>query len=144
MGPACRSGGHGHPWSHPPEAPALYHSAQPSKAGASALSPNSLWCPHFPTFPLVLLHTPGQKGQGDRTTKPRRAGASVQLSRVQIFTTLWAAARQASLSITNSWSLLKLMPIESGMPFNHLILCRPLLLLPSVFPSIREKHHPFQ
>ena len=47
------------------------------------------------------------------------------------------AAHQASLSITNSWSLLKLMSIESVMPFNHLILCRPLLLLPSIFPSSR-------
>ena len=47
------------------------------------------------------------------------------------------AARQASLSITNSWSLLKLMSIELGMPSNHLILCHPLLLLPSIFPSIR-------
>ena len=51
--------------------------------------------------------------------------------------TPWTAARQASLSITNSWSLLKLLSIESGMPSNHLILCRPLLLPPSIFPSIR-------
>ena len=51
--------------------------------------------------------------------------------------TLWTAARQASLCITNSQSLLKLMSIESVMPSNHLILCYPLLLLPSVFPSIR-------
>ena len=51
--------------------------------------------------------------------------------------TPWAAACQASMSITNSWSLLKLMSIESVMPSNHLILCHPLLLLPSVFPSIR-------
>ena len=51
--------------------------------------------------------------------------------------TPWAAARQASLSITNSWNLLKLMSITSVMPSNHLILCRPLLLLPSIFPSIR-------
>ena len=64
--------------------------------------------------------------------------SSVQsLSHVRLFVTPWTAARQASLSITNSWSLLKLMSIESVMPFNHLILCRPLLLLPSVFPSIR-------
>ena len=49
----------------------------------------------------------------------------------------WTAARQASLSITNSWNLLKLMSIESVTPSNHLILCRPLLLLPSIFPSIR-------
>ena len=49
----------------------------------------------------------------------------------------WTAARQASLSITNSWSLLKLMSMESVMPSSHLILCRPLLLLLSIFPSIR-------
>ena len=51
--------------------------------------------------------------------------------------TPWTAALQAFLSITNSWSLLKLMAIESVMPYNHLILCHPLLLLPSIFPSIR-------
>ena len=62
---------------------------------------------------------------------------SVQaLSRVQLFVTPWTAALQASLSITNSWSLLKLTSIESVMPSNHLIFCRPLLL-PSIFPSIR-------
>ena len=59
------------------------------------------------------------------------------LSRVQLFATPWTAARQASLSITNSRSLLKLMSTELVMPSNHLILCRPLLLLPLVFPSIR-------
>ena len=58
------------------------------------------------------------------------------LSCVQLFVTLWAAARQASLSITNSQSLFKLMSIESVMPSNHLILCHALLL-PSIFPSIR-------
>ena len=64
--------------------------------------------------------------------------SSVQLlSHVQLFATPWTAARQASLSITNSWSLLRLMSIESVMPSNHLILCHPLLLLPSIFPSIR-------
>ena len=63
---------------------------------------------------------------------------SVQsLSRVQLFVTPWTAARQASPSITNSQSLLKLMSIESVMPSNRLILCCPLLLLPSIFPSIR-------
>ena len=63
---------------------------------------------------------------------------SVQsLSRVWLFTTLWTAAHQASLSITNLQSLLKLMFIESVMPSNHLILYCPLLLLPSIFPSIR-------
>ena len=63
---------------------------------------------------------------------------SVQsLSHVQLFATLWTVARQASLSITNSWNLLKLKSTESVMPSNHLILCCPLLLLPSIFPSIR-------
>ena len=60
-----------------------------------------------------------------------------QFSRVWLFATPWTEARQASLSITNSWSLLKLVCIELVMPSNHLILCRPLLLLPSIFPSIR-------
>ena len=60
-----------------------------------------------------------------------------QSSRVRLFATPWTAAHQASLSITNSRSLLKLISIESVMPSNHPILCRPLLLLPSVFPSIR-------
>ena len=63
---------------------------------------------------------------------------SVQsLSRVWLFATPWTAAHQASLSITISLSLLKLMSIESVMPSNHLVLCFPLLLLPSIFPSIR-------
>ena len=59
------------------------------------------------------------------------------LSHVQLFVTTWTAARQASLSITNSQSLLRLISIELVMPSNHLILCHPLLFLPSVFPSIR-------
>ena len=63
--------------------------------------------------------------------------SSVQLfSRVQLFVTPWTAAHQASLSITNSRSLLKLMSIESVMPSNYLILLRPFLLLPSIFPNI--------
>ena len=64
--------------------------------------------------------------------------SSVQsLSHVWLFETPWTAARQTPLSITNSQSLLKLMSIESVMPSNHLILCRPLLLLPSIFPNIK-------
>ena len=63
---------------------------------------------------------------------------SVQsLNRVQLFVTPWTVAHQASLSITISWSLHKLMSIESVMPFNDFILCHPLLLPPSIFPSIR-------
>ena len=64
--------------------------------------------------------------------------SSVQsVSHVLLFGTPWTAAHQASLSITNSLSLLKLISINSVMPSNHLILCCPLLLLPSIFPSIR-------
>ena len=63
-------------------------------------------------------------------------GSVQSLSHVQLFAISWTAGHQASLSITNSWSLLKLMSIESVMPSNHLILCHPLLLLPSIFPSI--------
>ena len=76
--------------------------------------------------------------------KPRRPFkyavwfSSVQsLSRVRFFATPWITARQASLSITNSRSPRKPMSIESVMPYHHLILCHPLLLLPSIFPSIR-------
>ena len=64
--------------------------------------------------------------------------SSIQLlSHVRLFVIPWTTAHQASLSITNSWSLAKLMSVESVMPFNHLILCRPLLLSPSISPSIR-------
>ena len=63
---------------------------------------------------------------------------SVQsLSHVHLFATPWTAASQASLSIINSPSLLRFMPVESVMPSNHLILCHPLLLLPSIFPNVR-------
>ena len=69
----------------------------------------------------------------------RDAFSSVQLlSRVQFFVTPWTAACQASLSITNSQSLLKFMSMDSVMLSNHLILCRPLLLPPSIFPSIKQ------
>ena len=67
----------------------------------------------------------------------RKFSSAQSLSHVQLFVTPWIAACQASLPITNSQSLLKLMSIESVMPSNHLILCHPLLLLPSIFPSIR-------
>ena len=79
-----------------------------------------------------MFTCPSQYGQA------RTDISSVQsLSHVQLFATPRTAARQASLSIPNSRSLLKLMSIESVMPSNHLILCRPLLLPPSIFPSIR-------
>ena len=75
---------------------------------------------------------------GEVGCRPREEKQSVQsLSRVWLFATPWTAARQASLSITNCWSSPKLISIESVMPSSHLILCHPLLLLPSIFPSIR-------
>ena len=67
----------------------------------------------------------------------QKFSAVQSLSRIKFFATPWTTACQASLSIINSWSLLKLMSIELVMPSNHLILCLPLLLLPSIFPSIR-------
>ena len=79
------------------------------------------------------------KRKGNQLTDSvHKQSQSIQsLSRVRLSAAPWNAAGQASLSITNSWSLLKLKSIESVMPSNHLILCRPLLLLPSIFPSIR-------
>ena len=80
---------------------------------------------------------PSPKTSNNTNLKNNFYSSSVQsLSHVQLFETPWTAARQASLSIT-SWSLLKLMSIESVMPSNHLILCRPLLFPPSIFPSIK-------
>ena len=70
--------------------------------------------------------------------KPEAQFSSIRsLNHVQLFATPWTEARQASPSITNSWILFKLMSIELVMVSNHLIFCRPLLLLPSIFPSIR-------
>ena len=85
------------------------------------------------------------RSRGQDRVKEQRSEAEVgktfssvqSLSRVWLFLTPWIASHQASLSFTNSWSLLRLMSIESVMPSNHLILCRPLLLPPSIFPSIR-------
>ena len=79
-------------------------------------------------------------GDGSKVTccKEQYCISSVQsLSRVRLFATPWIAARQASLSITNSWSSLRLTSIESVMPSSRLILCRPLLLMPPIPPSIR-------
>ena len=72
-----------------------------------------------------------------RLLSPVQFSSVQSLSRVWLFPTPWTAACQASLSITNSWSLLKLMSTELVMPSNHLILSHPLLLQPSIFPSIR-------
>ena len=74
---------------------------------------------------------------GGMTWEPAHFSSVQSLSHVRLFVTPWTAAGQASLSITNSWSLLKLMSIELMMPSDHLIFCHPLLFLPSTFPSIR-------
>ena len=87
----------------------------------------------------LVVCSPWDRRELDKTEQLNNKRSGYQFSsliRVQLFGTPWAAAHQASLSITYSWSLLKLMSIESVMPSNHLILCRPLLL-PSIFPSIR-------
>ena len=87
------------------------------------------------------LHPPSHPedhSASEINSMPTKAFSSVQLlSRVRLFVTPWTAACQASLSITNSQSLLKPMSIELVMSSNHLILCRPLLLLPPIPPSIR-------
>ena len=89
-----------------------------------------LFIPFSTLLLLHLCHTPSSLEQSQFS--------SVQLlSHIQLFVTPWTAACQASLSITNSWSLLRFVSIESVMPSNHLILCHPLLLLPSIFPNIR-------
>ena len=77
------------------------------------------------------------QSQREEGTHPKSFNSVQPLSHVWLFVTPWTAAHQASLSITNSQRLLKLMSIESVMPSNHLILCPPLLLPPSIFPSIR-------
>ena len=89
-------------------------------------------CLSFSTSRTVACQSPLSMGLSQHQF------SSVQsLSSVRLFATPWITARQASLSITNSRSLPKLMSIESVMPSSHLILCHPLLLLPSIFPSIR-------
>ena len=93
----------------------------PQAAGLALLSPHLIDI-SFQCF-LMALHVGFNSAQS--------------LIRVQLFATSWTAAHQASLSITNSPSLLKLMSIESVMPSNRLIFCHPFLLLPSIFPSIR-------
>ena len=100
------------------------------------------WRRKWQPTPVSCLENPRDGGAWwaavYRVSKTQTQFSSVQsLSHVQLFATPWTAACQASLSITNSRSLLKLMSIELMMPSNHFILCHPLLLLPSILPSIR-------
>ena len=103
--------------------------------GSHSLSSRDLPNPGIESrSPTLKANSSPSEGLG----KPYHSLSSVQsLSRVQLFATPWTAARQASLSICNSQNLLKFMSIESVMPSNHLILFHPLLLLLSIFPSIR-------
>ena len=89
--------------------------------------------------PTLLCLQHGQPGSLPLALlgKPSGLRKHYQFSCIQLFVTPWTAAHQASLSITNFQSLIKLMSIESVIPSNHLILCRPLLFLPSICPSIR-------
>ena len=101
-----------------------------------------VWFPTAFWIPLKSLHLRRMLSKLMRCTKNCKASSWYQstvqsFNRVQLFATPWTAAPQASLSIANSWSLLKPMSIESVMPYNHLILCQPLLLPPLIFPSIR-------
>ena len=93
--------------------------------------------PFFFLFTAIRSHVSREKKRLVMTSRSYSVSLVQSLSRVWLFATPWTAARQASLSITNSRSLLKLVSIESVMPSNHLILCHPLLLLPSIFPSTR-------
>ena len=99
-------------------------------------------CWDFWPSPLLSVHLASSRGQLwalEWLPAPSVQFISVQsLSRVRLFATPRITARQASLSITNSWSSLRLTSIESVMPSSHLILCRPLLLLPPIPPSIRD------
>ena len=95
----------------------------------------------FPTTQETSLHLDIKKWSRVKSDwlndlKLKMLSSVQSLSRVWLFATPWTAARQASLSITNSWSLLKLMSIESVRPYNHIVLCHPLLPS-SVFPSIK-------
>ena len=112
------------------------------KAGGAERNCFWLWCSWGFLWLPALWAAPG-RGSALRWQhlKPVYSGSSLilvqSLSHVQLFATAWTAAGQASLSFTVSQSLLKFMSIETVMPSNHLILCCPLLLLPSIFPSIR-------
>ena len=96
---------------------------------------------YFRDFTLLFYLSPSFPGHTfslKTCISIERSFSSVQsLSHVRFFATPWTVACQASLWITNSWRLLKLMSVESMMPSNHLILCCPLVLPPSIFPSIR-------
>ena len=91
---------------------------------------------YFTPTKITIIKERNKVSTAEHLEKQVQFSSGQLLSCIQFFMTLWTASYQASLYITNFWSLLKFMSIESMMPSNHLILCRPLLLLPSIFPSI--------
>ena len=118
----------------------------PGSAGSAEPGHQVSWWPvllgHYPCPGPPLHLTPHPIPQYSRAYTRPQVSSSVDivvqsLNPVQLFLTLWSTALQASPSFTISWSLLKLMSTESVRPSNHLILCRPLLLLPSVFSSVK-------
>ena len=122
------------PKKHCPSSPAFERQLYPNIVNINTASEQEevrKWTPEEKTNSLTCQIFPLRQQEGNQLS-------SVQsLSRVWLFVTPWTAAHQASLSITNSWSLLRLVSLESVMPSNHLIFYRPLLLLPSIFLSIR-------
>ena len=97
----------------------------------------SLWSLHCKSYLLIFEKCHGQWTNCEKITKVFPIPSVQSVSRVWLFVTPCTAACQASLSFTISWSLLRLMSIELEMPSKHLLLCCPLFLLPSIFPSIR-------
>ena len=113
-------------WCHPAISSSVSFSSCPQSLPASE------------SFPMSQLFSWGGQSTGVSALASESEGKKVKsLSHARLFATPWTAKRQVCLSITNCRSLLKLMSIKSLMPSNHLILCHPLLLLPSTFPSIR-------
>ena len=134
--------GHSSTRSHVPVGPRMCRS-QKNARGAAGSRHHGRW--HHACFSgqeasgetmQLLAEVPLAEGRVQAHNTPQSSPVQ-SLSRVQLFATPWTAAHQASLSFTISWSLLKLMSIESRLLSNHLILCHPLLLLPSVFPNLR-------
>ena len=133
-------------WAKAGSCPCPLHSTPPK--GWANLPKPPLWPDHW-THPTVIPHSIGtsylfslplvtiSSVQFSRSVVSDSFSTVQSLSRVRLFVTAWIAARQASLSITNSWSSLWLTSIKSVMPSSHLIFCHPLLLLPSIFSSIR-------
>ena len=126
------------PWTIAYQAPlSMGFSRQKYWSGSPCRPPGDLPDPGIKPMSIMSPELAGGFFTSRAIWKALQFSSVRSLSRVRFFATPWIAAHQASLSITNSWSSLKLMPIESAMPSSHLTLCRPLLLLPPIPPSIR-------